>query len=256
MDKSKARPLARGVRGGGQPGRRLLGRHHHDIPRAPLGRSSPGRLAHNPGLTCRAGFPKDARLLLPGPAPVAEPGEQDQLLRAGLVQRWARAPRLSPTGLPRFSELNMISAIYDPTAPTGDVRLSETGATRLLDNGAPAPLTPAGRICCAEPALRRGAPDGPPVSACTNSKVDQHHAEPSLSPRRSAGRWEVFRSLYVTFSSELDGRSFLGQPPNRQPCWSSNGASACRTRKPRTPRKSEAGDTFPPREASQASGGP
>jgi hypothetical protein len=190
------------------------------IPRAPLGEIKPRFLSrNNPGLTSERVFQKMLGFSAADPLQSPTPEEQDQLLRAGLVQLVGSSAAPFANRLAQLFGIDMISAIYDPTTtPSGE-------AVRLPDSGlGPRPA----EVGTGHAALTRWQDllRGTGVSAGVRLtdrlfglykfKVDQTTENQVFLRDEVQVVGRVLGSLYVTFSSELDGHSVLGQPPNRQ----------------------------------------
>jgi hypothetical protein len=187
------------------------------IPRAPLGEIQPRFVSrNNPGLSSERVFQKMLGFSAQDPLQSPSPEEQDQLVRAGLVQLVGSSAGPFANRLAHLFGIDMISAIYDP-------QTGETVRPQDLGTG-PRPVD----ATAAHPSFSHlsdflrgaGASAGVRLSdrlfGVYKFKVDQTtrnqvylHDEVQVVAR-------VLGSLYVTFSTELDTRSVLGQPPNRQ----------------------------------------
>jgi hypothetical protein len=189
------------------------------VPRSRMGELRPRFVSrNNPGLSSERVFQKLLGFSSLDPLQAPTTQEQDQLLRAGLVQLVGSSAGPFANRLARLFGIDMITPLYQPptqvetgpSAPGAAMRAQELGSA-----GRPA----VGRWSD----LLRGT--GASAGVRFNDRV---YGVYKFTVDQTAVGNQVFLhdevqivgrlvgSYYMKFSSELDTRSFLGQPPNRQ----------------------------------------
>jgi hypothetical protein len=189
------------------------------VPRSRLGELRPRFVSrNNPGVSSERVFQKLLGFSSPDALQAPTAQEQDQLLRAGLVQLVGSSAGPFASRLAHLFGIDMISATYQPPTSLETGPSAQGAAMRAQDLNAPG--RPAvGRLSD----LLRGT--GASAGVRLNDRVfgvykftvDQAavgnqvylHDEVQIVGR-------LVGNIYMKFSSELDARSFLGQPPNRQ----------------------------------------
>ena len=189
------------------------------VPRSRLGEVQPRFVSrNNPGVSSERVFQKLLGFSSPDALQAPTTQEQDQLLRAGLVQLVGSSAGPFASRLAHLFGIDMISATYQPPTSLETGPSAQGSAMRAQDLNAPG--RPAvGRLSD----LLRGT--GASAGVRLNDRlfgvykftVDQAavgnqvylHDEVQIVGR-------LVGNFYMKFSSELDNRSLLGQPPNRQ----------------------------------------
>ena len=165
-------------------------------------------------------------------APTTE--EQDQLLRAGLVQLVGSSAGPFANRLAQLFGIDMISAVYEPTAPpggnnnvpqdvadpTGERSAMNKWSDLLRGTGASAGVKLSDRIF-----------------GVYKFKVDQSPSNQVFLHDEVQVVGRVVGNVYLKFSTELDTRSLLGQPPNRQILLERQWRFGLPARKPENPKK-------------------
>ncbi len=212
------------------------------VPRSRLGEIRP-RFAsrNNPGLSSERVFQK----LLGFSSQDSHQGptteEQDQLLRAGLVQLVGSSAGPFANRLAQLFGIDMIAAVYEPTAPLGGNSNTpqDVGDLRRL---AVEPAGARSTMNTWSDLLRgTGASAGVKLSdrifGVYKFKVDQSPTNQVFLHDEVQVVGRVVGNIYLKFSTELDTRSLLGQPPNRQILLERQWRFGLPSRKPENPKK-------------------
>jgi hypothetical protein len=186
------------------------------IPRAPLEEIRPRFVSrNNPSLSSERVFQRMMGFSGRDNQQQPTPEEQEQLQRAALVQLVGASASPLANRLARLFGIDMISTLYEPDAPDSE-------QANFPSDAALRPGQAGGRTPGRWSELLRGAGATAGVQLTDRLfglykfKVDQSienqvylHDEVQIVGRLRG-------NLYLKFSSELDTRSLLGQPPNRQ----------------------------------------